>query len=111
VAGTALLLLLATNGCSTDSPVFLPGGLGSLYGDAQVIDPDDPVYEDAAFDQAEVEQLFAEARDQGNETYGAYAAAREHAAALEYAFCSCGCASTIDHLSAVDCFKDMHGFW
>jgi hypothetical protein len=84
--------------------------LGSVYPAADVIDPDAPVYQDATWTQPEVEQAFAEAKTQSSPAYRAYRAARDHAEYMRCAFCSCGCAPVAGHLSAIDCFKDMHGF-
>ena len=84
--------------------------LGSSYLDLGVIDPDDPSFEDGDWAEEDVRDAFADARDHDSKTYRAYRAAREHAGLLECAFCSCGCAASDGHLSALDCFKDMHGF-
>ena len=84
--------------------------LGTMYPDAPAIDPDAPVYEDASWTQAEVTAAFAEAKAQNTYAYQAYRAASELGSLLECPFCACGCAPSIGHRSAIDCFKDMHGF-
>ena len=76
----------------------------------EAIDPDAPVFNDASWTQAKVSQVFVEAKGQNTSAYLAYKAARDYAHVLDCAFCSCGCAPSIGHLSAIDCFKDMHGF-
>jgi hypothetical protein len=75
-----------------------------------MIDPDAPVYQDAVWTQPEVDQAFAAAKAQSSSAYRAYRAARDHAEYMPCAFCGCGCASAAGHASAIDCFKDMHGF-
>ena len=84
--------------------------LGSVYGDAPSIDPDYPIYDGEDYTQQEVTEAFAEARAQNSYAYQAYRIARDNPELMECAFCSCGCAVTEGHISAVDCFKDMHGF-
>ncbi|GMV16146.1 MAG: hypothetical protein AMXMBFR56_43700 [Polyangiaceae bacterium] len=84
--------------------------LGTMYPELTVIDPDAPQYSDASWTQADVATLFAKAKTDGSMAYLAYRAARDHSHLLDCAFCSCGCAPGIGHLSAIDCFKDMHGF-
>lgn len=111
------LVLLA--GCGEDEASAGTGGasgdggicqLGTLYPSAGVIDPDSPVFSDEMHTQADVTDLFAKAKAESSPAYAAYLAARENAGVLGCAFCACGCASSIGHLSAVDCFKDLHGF-
>ena len=77
---------------------------------APLLDPDAPVYEDARWTQAEVEAAFAEAAAEDSAAYRAYKAALAYPGLLECAWCACGCADSDGHLSALDCFKDMHGF-
>ncbi|NOY25094.1 MAG: hypothetical protein GXP62_04390 [Oligoflexia bacterium] len=85
--------------------------LGSVYGDAPTIDPDNPVYSDSEWTQADIEAAFAQAQADNTTAYQAYHfAASADGSILECAFCACGCATTQGHLSAIDCFKDMHGF-
>jgi len=85
--------------------------LGTIYPTAGVIDPDNPVYSGSDYSQAEVTAAFDEARADDSMAYRAYKAAYTWPDVMECAFCSCGCADmSIDHQSAVDCFKDMHGF-
>lgn len=84
--------------------------LGTMYPTLDVIDPDAPVYSDASWTQGAVVALFDNAKAKGSIEYLAYRAARDYSHVLDCAFCSCGCAPSIGHLSAIDCFKDMHGF-
>ncbi len=84
--------------------------LGTMYPGVSTIDPDAPVFQDATHTQAEVTADFEQAKAAGSMAYLAYKAARDHADVLDCAFCACGCADSIGHLSAIDCFKDMHGF-
>ena len=53
---------------------------------------------------------FSIAKAEGMDAYKAYKAAFDNAEVLECAFCNCGCYPEPGHLSATDCFKDMHGF-
>ena len=108
-----LLVVVLASGCirkECEGSGEVSCELGSVYPDAEVIDSDDPTYSDGNWTQAEAQEAFAEARQDNTDAYRAYAAARDHAELLECAFCDCGCASSVEHLSAVDCFKDMHGF-
>lgn len=84
--------------------------LGSFYADRDVINPDDPVYEDANWSQAEVTEKFAEAKATDAQSYRAYKIAYQYPDLMQCGFCPCGCDRSLGHLSAVDCFKDMHGF-
>jgi len=84
--------------------------LGTMYPTLDVIDPDAPVYSDASWTQDAVVASFAKAKAESSMAYLAYRAARDYSHFLDCAFCSCGCAPGIGHLSAIDCFKDMHGF-
>jgi hypothetical protein len=84
--------------------------LGTMYPGVETIDPDAPVFEDASWPQSKVTDSFAQAKASGSTAYWAYKAARAQQNVLDCAFCSCGCAQGIGHKSAVDCFKDMHGF-
>lgn len=113
LALVAVLVAVLASGCirkECEGSLEASCELGSVYPDAHVIDPDTPNYSDAHWTQAEVEEAFVEAASDDSRAYQAYAAARDHADLLECAFCDCGCAPSVDHLSAVDCFKDMHGF-
>ncbi len=95
-------------GDDDDTPIEC---LGSVYGDAPTINPDSPVYEDADYSQAEVTELFEQARQANSDAYRAYAFAWQHGELLECGFCACSCnAMSINHWSNHDCFKDMHGF-
>jgi hypothetical protein len=109
-----LLIGALVVGCGGDDPIKTTGDpgppLGTLYPDRQVIDPDNPVYEDAEWSQETVQQMFTSAKAQDAAAYRAYKAARQHAYLLEWAFCACGCDDSAHHVSAVDCFKDMHGY-
>lgn len=110
---TTLAALLV--GCAVDAPSATttaspPSGcLPSKWPDRAVIDPDAPAFEDAAYTREKVEELFAGAKASSSSAYRAYRAARDHADVLACGFCACGCAAD-GHLSALDCFKDMHGF-
>ena len=85
--------------------------LGSVYGpDVPNIDPDDPIYEDDQYSQEQVTEMFEEAAAANNTAYQAYAISLQYPDVVECAFCACGCRTSDEHLSAVDCFKDMHGF-
>ncbi len=96
-----------TEGVDDDTP---PVCLESVYPDQSVIDPDDPRFEDDAHTLEEVQVMFASARQDSSDAYWAYKAAYDHSDLIQCAFCSCGCAITSGHLSAIDCFKDLHGF-
>lgn len=87
-----------------------PTCLGTKYPGKGTIDPDNPDFEDALWTKAEVQQKFAAAKAQGLAAYRAYKAAQRASGVLDCAFCTCGCAASDGHLSAIDCFKDMHGF-
>ena len=109
----ATLVLLTTTGCirkSCEGVTDRVCELGSEHPDREVIDPDDPDYEDSNWTADQVQDAFAEARAEDDDAYRAYAAARDHADLLECPFCDCGCGPGNGHLSAVDCFKGMHGF-
>lgn len=84
--------------------------LGTMYPDRTVIDPDAPVYQDADWTQQAVTTAFAEAKAQNSQAYRAYKAANKYTQYLQCAFCACGCATSPGHKSAIDCYKDMHGF-
>lgn len=84
--------------------------LGTMYPGVATIDPDAPVYQDKIWSQDLVTQSFADGKKQSSKPYLAYKAAREQAGVLDCAFCACGCAQGVGHKSAIDCFKDMHGF-
>ena len=115
-----IVALAVLSGCGEDEPAGGGSGnsdggpvactLGTLYPSASVIDPDNPVYTDEMYAQADVTDMFAKAKAESSPAYLSYAAARDHANVLGCAFCACGCASSIGHLSAIDCFKDLHGF-
>lgn len=105
-----LALLAACEPEKAEAPTLESCALGSSTPDAPVIDPDAPVYEDDAWTQAEVEVAFAGAAAEDSPAYRAYKAALAHPEYLECAYCACGCAHSDGHLSAIDCFKDMHGF-
>lgn len=117
LASLALVAALGA-GCSTTSPTCSGAAcatdgsvacLGSFQPAWPVIDPDAPVFTDAAHTQAQVETMFADARARDTAAYRAYRAARDLGDRLTCAYCACGCA--VDgHLSAQDCFKDLHGF-
>jgi hypothetical protein len=83
---------------------------GTMYPAANVIDPDNPLYSDASITQQEVTDKFATAKAQNTSAYRAYRAARDNVGYMPCAYCKCGCGSSIGHESAIDCFKDMHGF-
>jgi len=84
--------------------------LGNMYEEAPVIDPDHPVFSDASHTAEQVAAMFAQAAAENSRAYQAYRAARDQSAVLSCAFCACGCSSSPGHLSAIDCFKDLHGF-
>lgn len=84
--------------------------LGTLYPDRAVIDPDNPDYEEEFHSKAEVTQMFAKAKADNTKAYRGYIAAKKYPDLLLCAFCPCGCGDNPGHLSAVDCFKDFHGF-
>jgi len=96
------------------TPDMRPDGpiecFGTVYPGIAPIDPDNPVYSDAEWTQQEVTEAFAEAKAGNTLAYKAYKAAYELGDILECAFCACGCEPLVGHLSATDCFKDMHGF-
>ncbi len=91
-------------------PDGAPECLGTMYPGIGPIDPDAPVFSDATWTQQEVTAAFLEAKVQNSDAYRAYKAALSLGDILECAFCICGCHESIGHLSAADCFKDMHGF-
>ena len=84
--------------------------LGTMYPAKDVIDPDAPKFADANWTQQQVSAAFAQAKTDNTSAYQGYRAARDYKQYLECAFCACGCYPSIGHLSAIDCFKDMHGF-
>ncbi len=85
--------------------------LGTVYPNRDTIDPDAPDYEEPGWTKPEVAQAFADAKAADDKAYRAYRAAHQYAQFLECPFCACGCAiMDVAHQSAVDCFKDMHGF-
>lgn len=85
--------------------------LGSVYPDSGVIDPDDPKFSDEMYDTAQVKLMFQQAKTANSNAYKAYKAALKYPELLECGFCNCGCAAPpANHISAIDCFKDMHGF-
>jgi hypothetical protein len=86
--------------------------LGTIYPNEPLIDPDNPDYEDGSWTTQQVIDAFADAKAQDTQAYRAYRAAFQYSQFLECAFCSCGCdaPSLGNHLSSMDCFKDMHGF-
>lgn len=118
---TTALALIGAGGCEPPDSAVLAAGdkgvgasavcLNSMYGNDPQIDPDNPVYSDASVDQATVTQLFASAAATNSKAYRAYRAAFENPVVLKCAFCDCGCNASVGHTSAVDCFKDMHGFY
>lgn len=107
-----LLLAAALLGCSSDPPAELTCDLGSLYEGQPSIDPDDPGdYSEEGWSNEDVIAAFEQAKADDSDAYRAYLFARDHSELLECAFCACGCSITDEgHLSASDCFKDMHGF-
>lgn len=84
--------------------------LGTMYPGQPLIDPDAPDFEDEVYSKQQVAEAFAADKAKNGPAYRAYKAALVHQDVLECAFCACGCAPSIGHLSAIDCFKDMHGF-
>lgn len=84
--------------------------LGTKYPEGSVIDPDNPDFEDVLNTKAEVIKKFATAKANNLPAYRAYKAALTYAHLLPCAFCPCGCDGSEAHVSAVDCFKDLHGF-
>lgn len=84
--------------------------LGTMYPGLPAIDPDNPDFSDDVFSKEQVIADFAEDKAKNGAAYRAYKAALENQETLECAFCACGCAPSIGHTSAIDCFKDMHGF-
>lgn len=84
--------------------------LGTKYPGQAPIDPDVPDFEEEGWTKAEVAAAFAADKAKNGPAYRAYKAAVAHQDVLECAFCACGCGPSIGHLSAIDCFKDMHGF-
>jgi Protein of unknown function with PCYCGC motif len=100
----------APSGAGGTSSQALSCDLGSAFPDSPIIDPDASVYQDENWTQDEVTAAFAQAKLDDSAAYRAYQAARKHEAHMTCAFCACGCAEESGHLSAIDCFKDMHGF-
>ena len=84
--------------------------LGTIYPNEGQIDPDKPVYSSEWQTQEETEKAFAQAKADGTNAYKAYKAAFDNPEVLLCAFCPCGCHESNKHQSAMDCFKDMHGF-
>lgn len=84
--------------------------LGTMYPGVALIDPDAPVFQDGTWSQQQVVDAFAQAKTDNSTAYLGYKAARDYSQHLDCAFCACGCEGSIGHLSAIDCFKDMHGF-
>ncbi len=100
-----------TDIAAPDVPVEPIQCLGSVYPDSGPIDPDNPVFSDAYYDQEQVSGMFAQAKADDIKAYKAYKAGHLYPELLECAFCDCGCEGPpSNHVSAVDCFKDMHGF-
>ena len=108
----ALLIAAALAGCgdATKGTDLQSCDLGTMDPDAPLIDPDAPVFSDASWTQEEVEAAFAAAREEDSTAYRAYRAAGAWPDHLSCAWCACGCAAADGHQSALDCFKDMHGF-
>lgn len=84
--------------------------LGTVYPNSSVIDPDNPKYSDSKYTAVQVKTEFAQAKQFNSKAYKAYKAAFEHPELMECGFCPCGCQTLDGHESAIDCFKDMHGF-
>ncbi len=84
--------------------------MGSVYPDAGLIDPDNPIFESEYRTQDDVTKAFSIAKADGTNAYKAYKAAFENPDVLLCAFCPCGCHNSSGHQSAIDCFKDLHGF-
>jgi hypothetical protein len=84
--------------------------LGSRWPERAVIDPDAPAYSDSTHDAALVTAWFEDAKHADSPAYQAYSSAHRKPELLGCAFCPCGCAAAAAHRSAVDCFKDLHGF-
>ncbi|MGZ3424204.1 MAG: hypothetical protein ACXWUG_21485 [Polyangiales bacterium] len=82
---------------------------GTGLPDSVLIDPDDPHFSDEGHTEEQVKAMFADAKAKDTAAYRAYRAARANADVLPCAFCACGCA-TAGHRSAIDCYKDLHGF-
>lgn len=82
--------------------------MGTGYPEANIIDPDAPDYEDASHTTEQVRGLFGDARAADSQAYRAYEAAHANPDVMRCAFCPCGC-SAGGHMSAADCFKDLHG--
>jgi hypothetical protein len=112
--GLVAVLAVACSADPPSDPAQAPTTLcdyGSVYPNASVIDPDNPVYQDGSWTQQEVIDNFEQAKLLGKDAYPAYRAARDHAQYMECAYCKCGCGGpALGHESAIDCFKDMHGF-
>jgi hypothetical protein len=110
------LLVLLLAGCAVEAPVasIIDAGppvecRGSKAPAAPLIDPDNPQFSDETFSNAEVRDKFLRAKNDNTAAYRAYKAALANADVLSCGFCKCGCTS-LGHVSAIDCFKDMHGF-
>jgi hypothetical protein len=94
-----------------DVPVEPIQCLGTVYPDSGPFDPDNPIYEDEYYTQEQVTKMFAQAKEDNTKAYRAYLAAYLYPELLECAFCYCGCSEPpTNHISALDCFKDIHGF-
>ena len=112
-----LALIMVIDSCNSTSPKNgdeqysgISDCLGSIYPDRGVINPDDPQYEDNIYTFEQVRQMFAQAKQENSRAYRAYKAAYTYSHLANCAFCACGCSESSGHLSAVDCFKDIHGF-
>lgn len=83
--------------------------LGTGFPQLTLINPDNPDYAGDGYTKAQVKTLFADGKAKKSTAYLAYLAAYENADYISCPFCDCGCQAA-GHLSAVDCFKTMHGF-
>lgn len=83
---------------------------GTSMPERDVVNPDDPTFSDSNFTNEQVREMFAKSRANNAAAYRSYSAAKANADVLSCAFCSCGCSGPLRHMSALDCFKDMHGF-
>ncbi len=108
------VVLLGCAGRDDAPPAVDEGPAIACYGSkdpaATLIDPDAPTYSDADNPLDDVRARFSKARATNAAAYRAYAAAKKNADVLGCGFCKCGCARSLGHESALDCFKDMHGF-
>jgi hypothetical protein len=80
------------------------------YPGVSPIDPDAPNFSDPDHTVDATKALFAKAKADNSAAYRAYKIAHDNPEALQCARCACGCARSLGHISAVDCFKDLHGF-